>query len=247
MRFARLRFITLRPIVACAVALAVFLVWDIPVDAQGLGGLEASRPGRHGPSSAVVDAKLKCGVFKDGSFGCKNVDKNKDNDGSGDNNKHKDEGKGNDKGKDKQQDDKAGKGNKCRGKNDCGPGFRDLDFPNKYGACCEAKSGSQKDEDKPKGNKCRGKNDCGPGFRDLDFPNKYGACCEAKTNGPKDDNKDAGNKDTGNKDTGKPKDEPKSGGCRSVSKMSEMSCTAPFGATSCSAMNNGKMTCCCVK
>lgn len=79
--------------------------------------------------------------------------------------------------------------------------------------------------------KCRGKNSCPPGYRDLDFPNKYGACCEqvavpAKPQTPQT---------------------PTSGGCRAVEKMSQMSCSPPFSALSCGPLQNGRMTCCCVK
>jgi uncharacterized membrane protein YgcG len=36
-------------------------------------------------------------------------------------------------------------------------------------------------------------------------------------------------------------------GCRSVEKMSDLSCRAPFDAMSCGPVQNGRMTCCCVK
>ena len=119
----------------------------------------------------VIAAKLKCGFNESGKFICKNV--NKKNSSS-----HQ-----NDSGS-------SGQSNKCAGKNDCGSGYRDLDQPNRYGACCE----EIKETEEPK-----------------------------KTN------------------------EPTTGQCLQVEKMSEMNCKAPFDALSCGALENGVMRCCCVK
>lgn len=116
-------------------------------------------------AGSLVDVKYKCGIDADGSFGCKNVQKTDEN-------------------------EKSSGATKCRGKNDCPAGYRDLDFPNKHGACCERTSSP------------------------------------SKTQEP---------------------EEPKTGGCRSIEKMSEMSCKPPFDAMSCGPQQNGKMTCCCVK
>jgi hypothetical protein len=151
--------------------------------------LWTSTPALAGPSSLVIDApgrsaysesvrpllvKYKCGIDSDGSFGCKKVEKK---------NKNKD--------KHENKNEKSSGAGKCRGKNDCGSGYRDLDFPNKYGACCERIAAPSKTEEPEK---------------------------------------------------------PKSGGCRSVERMNEMSCSPPFAAMSCGApQQNGKMTCCCVK
>lgn len=90
---------------------------------------------------------------------------------------------------------------------------------------------------KSKKNKCAGPNDCGKGYRDLEKPNRYGACCEQIKGGS-----DGGAPDE------KPKnDAPQSGACRQVEQMSQMSCRPPFDAISCGPVQNGKMTCCCVK
>lgn len=131
---------------------------------------EVSRP--------VIEAKIKCGIGEDGSFGCKKVDK-----------KDRDKGSGSDRNRDRGSNSSGAA--KCRGKNHCPAGYRDLDFPNKYGACCEQipKSGSSPQEP----------------------------------------------------------DKPKTGGCRAVERMSEMNCSPPFDAISCGPLQNGKMTCCCVK
>ncbi len=126
----------------------------------------------------VIEAKLKCGIREDGSFGCKKVDTKDHDKGSGGN-------------KDKNQGSNSSGAAKCRGKNHCPAGYRDLDFPNKYGACCEQIPGSGSSSQEP--------------------------------------------------------DKPKTGGCRAVEKMSEMSCSPPFDAISCGPQQNGKMTCCCVK
>jgi hypothetical protein len=95
---------------------------------------------------------------------------------------------------------------------------------------------------KNKNNKCSGPNDCGPGYRDLEKPSNHGACCEEIKDAPKKDGKP--NEDVPEKEETEP---PKSGGCRQVGNSAEMNCKAPFDAMSCGALENGKMTCCCVK
>lgn len=89
------------------------------------------------------------------------------------------------------------------------------------------------------GNKCEGRNECPAGYRDLEKANKYGACCQLIKDTP--ENNDAPNKDEPKQGNAEP---PKSGGCHQVANMQEMSCG---GAISCGAIENGKMTCCCVK
>lgn len=89
-------------------------------------------------------------------------------------------------------------------------------------------------------NKCAGPNSCGPGYRDLEQPNRYGACCEeVKGSGSGGSSGSQQGNSGGN--------QPTSGGCRTVQSMGQMSCRAPFGAMSCGPMQNGQMTCCCVK
>ena len=135
-----------------------------------------------GQAPALHDVKLKCGLNEDGRFFCKNV-KRKMKQVGGDGEDHKKHGK------------KSKKVLNCEGPNDCGPGYRDLESPSKYGACCEL-------------------------IKD-DEPKK-----EEKAKQP---------------------DAPKTGACKQVENAQEMNCKPPFDAISCSAVENGVMTCCCVK
>ena len=149
---------------------ALFLVPLLWISTPALAGPSAlpadAQRQSSGESARPLLVKYRCGIDSDGSFGCKKIEK-------------------------KNKNEKSSGAGKCRGKNDCGPGYRDLERPNKYGACCEIIASPSKAEEPEK---------------------------------------------------------PKTGGCRSVEKMSEMSCTPPFGAMSCGSQQaNGKMTCCCVK
>lgn len=92
-------------------------------------------------------------------------------------------------------------------------------------------------------NKCAGPNSCGSGYRDLEQPNKYGACCEQIKGGSSGGSGGSGGSQQGNSGG----NQPTSGGCRTVQSMGQMSCRAPFGAMSCGPVQNGQMTCCCVK
>ena len=87
-----------------------------------------------GAALPVIEVKLKCGLGDDGVFRCVNV-KKKQNEGN-----------------------PPRPGKKCKGPNDCGPGYRDLDAPNRYGACCEevdAPAKGKEDETGPKTGKCQ--------------------------------------------------------------------------------------------
>ncbi len=153
-----------------------------PPSRQGVAGPQAGpRPAE--ALQTLIEVKLKCGFNDNGQFVCKNVKKKKhhDNDGDSSSEKHK-----------------KSKGNICEGPNDCGAGYRDLDTPSKYGACCE----------------------------------------EVKDQTPEQEPK---------KEPTKEPDVPKSGKCMQVEKMSDLSCSAPFDAYSCGPLENGVMTCCCVK
>jgi hypothetical protein len=153
-----------------------------------------------GQAPALQDVKLKCGLNEDGRFFCKDVKKKKkhDDDGGGDNDKdHKKHGK------------KSKKVLNCEGPNDCGPGYRDLETPGKYGACCELIKDDTTDK-------------AGNGGKVENAPSPP----------PPEEDNDR-------------KDLPAA--CRLVENSQEMNCKAPLDAISCSAIENGKMTCCCVK
>ena len=106
--------------------------------------LGASRP--DGVAAPLIEVKLKCGLTKDGTFVCKNDKKHKNKPKTGD---------GEASSNDEQKSSK--KTNKCEGPNDCGPGYRDLDAPNRYGACCEEIKDEAKDNppDGPKSGTCQ--------------------------------------------------------------------------------------------
>ncbi len=93
---------------------------------QGMAMPQTSS-GQASATTLAIKVKLKCGIKEDGSFVCKNTKKTK-------NGEHDDP-------------KSSGKANKCEGKNDCGAGYRDLDVPNKYGACCEAKKDAEDTKD----------------------------------------------------------------------------------------------------
>ena len=82
--------------------------------------------------------KLKCGSRPRRFFRCANVKKDKDTQSEG---------------------NRSRPGNKCKGKDQtiAARGYRDLDAPNRYGACCEeleAPATEKQDETGPKTGKC---------------------------------------------------------------------------------------------
>ncbi len=84
--------------------------------AFGAHAMSGTLPGHTASSGSteqplLLQAKIKCSIDSDGDLTC--TTKKKDEAGGG------------------------GGGNKCSGINNCGKGYRDLDRPNKYGACCE--------------------------------------------------------------------------------------------------------------
>jgi len=151
---------------------------------ESLAGPQSAARGAENSRSLTL-VKLKCGLNEDGDFFCKNVKKHKHHD---------------------DDDNEAGE---HQGKHE--------------------KHGKHSNKE----NICEGPNECPAGYRDLEKPSKYGACCEEIKDGDKAEQKNDA------------REEPqKSSGCHQVANMQEMNCA---GAISCSARENGVMTCCCTK
>ena len=104
----------MRKFFGLGVMFAAFAAVLTSYGAHALPGTSPGGPASIAAGTLVQPAKLRCGVNEDGDFVCTTKPKNNDGGNGG-----------------------GGGGNKCAGKNNCGSGYRDLDSPNKYGACCE--------------------------------------------------------------------------------------------------------------
>lgn len=191
--------------------LAVLALLALPTSQSAAGPQGGPRPAEEFQS--YIEAKLKCGFNDNDKFFCKNVKKKK------------------------HHDDDVGHHDKKKHHHDDDDDDNDGDH-------------KKSDKDSKKVLNCEGPNDCGPGYRDLEKPSQYGACCELI----KDDTTDEGG-DGGKVENAPPPPPPEQdndrndlpAACRLVENAQEMDCKAPLDAISCSAVENGKMTCCCVK